>query len=126
VQPSLPTVGSHRVPELLRYYLDEHLPAAVALGLRARGIDVVSTAEAGRAAQEISDADQLAYATAQSWVLVTRDSDFIHLASTQLPHAGIIYLQRVLSIGDTIAYLEVIARLSTADEVRDILTCCDR
>ncbi len=116
---------SYRVPELLRYYLDEHLPAAVAVGLRDRGIDVVSTAEAGRAAQEIADTDQLAYATAQGRALVTRDRDFIPLASTQLPHAGIIYLQRALSIGDTISYLEIMARLTAPDEIRDMLTYCE-
>lgn len=44
------------MPEPLRYYFDEHMQAAIAEQLKARGIDVLTTAEAGRANRRTSDA----------------------------------------------------------------------
>ncbi len=77
--------------ESLRYYLDEdiHRGREVADALRRRGIDVVTTAEAGRASQRISDSDQLEFATQHSRVLVTQD---VRLQPTY-PHAGVIIMQ---------------------------------
>ncbi len=46
---------------------------AIAGGLRARGVEAITTAEAGRATQRLSDDDQLAFATASNRVLVTED-----------------------------------------------------
>lgn len=57
--------------DVLRYYLDEHIDPAISKGLRMRGIDVLTTEEAGRAHQGLTDSDQLAYAAAQERVLVT-------------------------------------------------------
>jgi len=111
--------------EPLRYYTDEHIETAVVIELRRRGIDILTTAEVGRAGRGISDADQLAYAATQGRVLVTRDRDFVELAATNIPHHGVILLQRALSIGDTITYLELTAHLATRDEMRDRLLFCD-
>jgi predicted nuclease of predicted toxin-antitoxin system len=113
------------MPEPLRYYFDEHIDPVIAAHLRARGIDVLTTIEAGRAGQGITDSHQLAYATEQGRVLVTRDRGFILLAATQMPHAGVILLQRPLSIGETIEYLEVAAQVIEADDMRDRLIYCD-
>lgn len=57
--------------ERLRYYLDEHIDPAVAAQLRARGVDAITAAEAGRAGQSIADIEQLAYAATQGRVMVT-------------------------------------------------------
>jgi hypothetical protein len=58
---------------VLRYYFDEHMKPAIARQLRKRGIDVLTTQEAGRANQGIDDPDQLAFATSLGRVLVTQE-----------------------------------------------------
>ena len=73
----------------IRYHLDEHVPHAVAVGLRRRGIDVTTTVE--QALMGASDVEQLAFATAQGRVLVTRDQDHLALARMNSAHAGIVF-----------------------------------
>lgn len=107
--------------ERLRYYLDEHMRPAIAEQLRAHGIDVVTTAEAGRAHHGLADEDQLRFAAESQRVLVTEDSDFVRLAATQQPHAGIVYFPIQLSIGACIAYLELLALTTQPDEMRNQL-----
>ena len=78
----------------LRYYLDEdvnHGPT-IARRLRERGIDAVTVSEVGRSGHGISDQDQLLYAGRERRVMVTED---IHFRS-QLPHAGLVVMQRPL------------------------------
>ena len=55
----------------MRFHLDEHLPHAIAEGLRRRGIDVTTTVEAGL--RGASDDVHLAYALEQRRVIVTID-----------------------------------------------------
>jgi hypothetical protein len=86
---------------------------------------VLTTAMAGRAGQRISDEEQLAYATAAGRVLVTSDRDFVQLAAIAAPHGGVLLMQRLLSIGAAIEYLELAAPALSADEVRDQLVYCD-
>ncbi len=43
--------------EQLRFYLDEHVPNAIAQGLRRRGVDVLTVQQAGRAG--LTDSAQL-------------------------------------------------------------------
>ena len=76
----------------IRFHLDEHMPLAVAEGLRQRGIDVTTTPDAGLL--KASDEKQLAYASREGRVLVTQDRDFLRLHSQGIPHAGIAYCRR--------------------------------
>lgn len=110
--------------EALRYYFDEHTHSAIARGLRARGIFVLTTKEAGRAHQSIYDDDQLAYAAAQGLVMVTSDRDYIRLAQEQQPHAGVVLLQQELSIGEYIEYLELLALTTSPESMRNTLVYC--
>jgi hypothetical protein len=73
----------------IKYHLDEHIDAAVAAGLRLRGVDVTTTVE--QELQGASDLQQLAFAYGQGRVLVTCDSDFIVLSKAGRPHAGIVF-----------------------------------
>lgn len=73
--------------EPIRYYMDEHLPAQVTQGLRRLGIDVLTAQEAGRCG--LPDPDQLAFATAEEWVMVTFDTDYLALHRAGVRHAGI-------------------------------------
>ena len=61
--------------EGLRYYFDEHVHSAIAHGLQARGIFVLTAQAAGRAGKRIPDDEQLAYARAQRLVLSYRSFD---------------------------------------------------
>ena len=74
---------------MILYHLDEHVPRAIADGLRRRGIDASTTVEAGL--RSATDEAHLAYARAQGRVMVTCDRDFLVLASRGHAHAGIVY-----------------------------------
>jgi len=55
------------VPEEIVYHTDEHVPTAVITGLRARGVDVVTSQESGLLAA--SDEQHLAYAAAEGRIV---------------------------------------------------------
>lgn len=110
---------------MLRYFFDEHIPWAIADQLQRRGIDVLTAQGAGRANKEIPDEDQLAFAASVDRVLVTEDRDFIPLAQNQQPHAGIVMLQRPLSTGEYVEYLELLALTTEPHEMRNQLLYCD-
>lgn len=110
---------------MLRYYFDEHIKGPIARGLRLRGIDVLTAQEAELADQELSDPYQLRHAASLNRVLVSEDRDFVALAYSHTPHAGIILLQRRLGIGQCIEYLELMTQITEPDEIRDQLIYCD-
>ena len=59
---------------MLRFHLDEHIDSAIADGLRRRGIDVTTTAEAGL--RGAGDEAHVAFALSEGRVVVTNDADF--------------------------------------------------
>ena len=61
----------------IRFHLDEHVHPAIAAGLRRRGIDVTTTAEAGLIGRD--DIDHVTFALAEGRVVYTNDSDFLNL-----------------------------------------------
>ena len=71
----------------IQFFLDQHIPSAVAQGLRQRGVDILTAQEAGRCG--LPDADQLQFATSQERVLVSFDSDFLALDAGGAKHAGV-------------------------------------
>ena len=73
----------------LRFYIDENVKTEIALGLRTRQIDVITTPEAGT--MGFTDEEHLAYARSTNRVIITQDSDFIILANKGESHAGIVY-----------------------------------
>jgi hypothetical protein len=107
---------------LIRYHLDEHVDPAVAEGLRRRGIDVTTTVEAGLTGA--TDEDQLAFATANARVCVTRDPDFLVLHSRQISHAGIAYWHpKRRNVGQIVLDLTLLWRVATAEEMRGRVEC---
>jgi predicted nuclease of predicted toxin-antitoxin system len=77
----------------LKFYLDEDLSPRIAEWLRRRDLDAVSAFEVGNV--QLSDRDQLAYATREGRCLVTRNArQFVSLSleavRQQKPHAGVI------------------------------------
>ena len=99
----------------IRFYLDEHVPTAVAQGLRRRGVDVMTVVDAGL--RSADDEAQLAFAAAEGRVFVTRDSDFLRLHSQGVSHAGIVYSPRRTSIGVLVKGLTLIAGATTPSDM---------
>ena len=96
----------------VQFHLDENVSNAIAEGLRRRG----TTAEAGLLSA--TDEEQLAYAHAQSPVLVTLDDDLLKLHAAGSPHAGIAYCkQGTKSFGAMLRALITIYEAVSAREV---------
>jgi predicted nuclease of predicted toxin-antitoxin system len=79
-------------------YFDRHIMTRLAIDLRGRGYDVLTTEEAGN--DTVSDEEQLAFATAEKRSILTfniRDFAPLHEAwqAAARPHAGIIVSQQL-------------------------------
>jgi hypothetical protein len=102
----------------IRYHLDEHVPTAIAIGLRRRGIDVTTTVEAGLTSA--SDEAQLAFAVAERRIIVTRDPDFLILSANGAMHAGIAFAPKTArSIGRIVLSLVHLHRMQTAEAMQN-------
>lgn len=95
---------------LIRLYVDEDASElAVVGGLRARGVDLLTTHEANRCG--VSDSEQLEFATSQGRVMYTLNAgDFVQLHREFLqqgrPHAGIVVIpEQRYSIGQKVRRL---------------------
>lgn len=99
----------------VRYYTDEHISRAVVRGLRQRGINVLSVAEANKLGA--TDEDHLAFALAEGRVVFTHDDDFLRLASSGKAHAGIVYAPNHTPIGKIIQNLMLIYEVLEAEEM---------
>ena len=99
----------------IKYLTDEHVPSAVAKGLRARGVEATTAAEAG--VLGTADAWLLTYAREQGNVLITYDVDFLRLHAAGMPHAGIVYGTVDLSIGVVIGGTLLIAEVLDANDM---------
>ena len=76
---------------MARLYSNENFPLPVVQELRNLGHDVLTVREAGKADQAIPDDEVLAFAAAESRVVLTLNRrDFIHLHAAQPNHGGII------------------------------------
>jgi uncharacterized protein with PIN domain len=101
--------------EAVRFYLDEHVPRAVAQGLRRRGIDVLTVQEAGMAGAD--DERHLTFALQEGRVIVTQDADFLRFQATGRSHAGIAYAPQQLSVGAFVRGLVSINDVSDAQDM---------
>jgi predicted nuclease of predicted toxin-antitoxin system len=101
----------------IRFHLDEVCDPRIAAGLRQRGVNVTTAAEAGLLGA--SDEGHLAYAWMQARVVVTHDTDFLRLHAAGARHAGIIYCPLQLrSLGDLIRSLALIWELLEPREMQ--------
>lgn len=82
--------------DLIKFYLDEHVPKAVTEGLRRRGVDVITVQELGLQAAE--DAWHLERASQDGRVVVTQDADFLRLHASGLPHRGLVYAHQQTAV----------------------------
>ena len=82
----------------IRLYFDRHIMTRLAVDLRGRGYDVLTTEEAGK--DTASDEEQLAFATGENRAILTfniRDFAPLHEGwqAAQRAHAGIIVSQQL-------------------------------
>ncbi len=100
----------------LRFFLDEHIPSAVAQGLARRGVDVLTAQQASRVS--CSDESQIEFARAEGRVVVTFDDDFLVLAAKGIQHAGIAFaVAERRSVGELIYALLLLHDVLTPDEM---------
>ena len=100
----------------IRFQFDEHLSHAVAVALRRRGIDVLTTVDAGL--RSAGDETQLDRAFNEGRVFVTCDQDDLIMASQGVRHVGIVFAPRgSKSIGQWIECLTLIHGACHADEM---------
>jgi hypothetical protein len=88
----------------LRLYVDECVNGRIVVGLRRRGIDVVTAGDDGQLSA--SDSDQITRATALGRILVTSDADFFAIAddllARQQPFLGMFFIQPRATIGEAV------------------------
>lgn len=108
----------------VRLYVDEDASeSAVMTGLRARGVDLVTTMEAGRLGT--SDTGQLAFAADQQRAIYTfNGSDFCRMHREFLQsgrsHAGIIVIpEQRYSVGQKIRRLAAFVHATSPDAMQD-------
>ncbi len=95
------------MPRAIRFHLDENCDPRVASGLRKKGIDVTTTAEARLL--HAPDEEHLAFASKEQRVIITQDADFLRIAARGISHHGIAYCQPASrSIREIIDCLELI------------------
>jgi hypothetical protein len=96
----------------IAFYMDQHVPRAITIGLRLRGVDVVTAYE--DAASNLDDSALLDRAGDLGRVLFTQDDDLLVEATTRqrqsISFAGVIYAHQLrVSIGACIHDLEIVA-----------------
>lgn len=101
----------------IRFYVDEHIARSVVAGLKRRGLDVVTTHEAGM--RGASDEEQLAFSTQGQRVMVTKDDDFLRLHARGFEHNGIAFVPGDASIGVIVRGLVLIHLILDDDEMRN-------
>lgn len=99
----------------IQFYLDEHIPKAVAKGLKQRGIEVFTCVELN--ALGFSDTEHLTLAQQNTWVMVTQDNDFLVLHAQGFQHTGIVFVTRPLTIGEFIHGLLLVHEVLSSEEM---------
>jgi predicted nuclease of predicted toxin-antitoxin system len=97
------------------FHLDEHVDPAIATALRRAGIDVTTTNEASLRTKD--DEAHLAFALAECSVIVTRDQDFLRVASQMRDHRGIVFYTAKQSMREVIQGLILIYEVMSPEEM---------
>jgi hypothetical protein len=98
----------------IRYYTDEHVSKAVVRAPRRRGVDVLTTPEAGML--NAPDEGHIMRAREESRVIFTQDEDFLRLAAGNV-HAGIVYASQATPLRAIISGLLLIHQVLDVEEM---------
>jgi len=90
----------------IAFYMNQHVPRAMTIGLRLRGVDVITAYEDG--ASEMDDSELLDRAGELERVLFTQDDDLLVEATKRqregTPFRGVIYAHQLrVSIGTCVS-----------------------
>ena len=85
---------------------------------------MLTAKEAGRAGLRIPDDEQLLFAFNEERIMVTSDRDFVELVPNARPNYGALLLQRPLSTGELIAYLEYAAKTFACERTANTVIFC--
>ena len=104
----------------LALYMDHHVPRAITVGLRVRGVEVLTAEENG--AKELQDSKLLDRAGALGRILFTHDDDLLVEATRRqragISFAGMIYAHPLrISIGRCVRDLETIAKAGEPEDL---------
>jgi len=107
---------------VLKLYMDQHVPRAITVELRLRGVDVLTAYEDGSNA--LDDPALLDRARELMRVLFTRDDDLLIEAARRQREGvlfnGIIYAHQLRApVGTCILELEVIAKAGGPEDLED-------
>jgi predicted nuclease of predicted toxin-antitoxin system len=86
-------------------------------GLKRRGIDVLTTVDAEM--RGASDERQLAFASAQQRVLVTKDDDLLKLHAEGVQHAGIVFVPAQATISAVVQGLVLVYGVLDSEEMEN-------
>lgn len=103
-------------------YMDEHVHRAITMGLRMRGIDVLTVQEDER--NGVDDLVILDRASELQRVIFSQDSDFLIEANRRqqqgIRFSGVLYAhQKLISIGNCVCDLEIVAQVSKPEDLAD-------
>jgi hypothetical protein len=101
-------------------YMNQHVPRAITIGLRLRGVDVITAYEDG--ASEMDDSELLDRAGELECVPFTQDDDLLAEATKRqregAPCRGVIYAHQLrVSIGTCVHNLEIIAKAGEPEDL---------
>jgi hypothetical protein len=101
-------------------YMDHHVPRSITIGLRMRGVDVITAHDDGASA--MGDPELLDRACELGRVIFSQDDDLVTEAvKRQRQHAGfggVIYAHQLrMSIGALIHELEIIAKAGEPEDL---------
>ena len=104
--------------------MDQHVPKAITIGLRVRGVDVMTAEEDDR--RDASDAELMDRATALGRIFISSDVDTLVIAAERQRRgesfSGLIYAHPLrVSVGQCIRDIELIAKAASPDEFRDTI-----
>ena len=93
--------GIKKMPQTIKFHLDENANSAIAKGLRGLGVDVTTTQAVGLIGA--GDGEQLKFTKTEGRVVFTHDDDFLRV---QIDHTAIVYCgQGRRAIGEIIQWL---------------------
>jgi len=106
----------------LKLYMDVQVHRAITIGLRLRGVDVLTAQEDERS--QTPDDELLDRATSLGRVLFSNDHDFLREATSRQQRGesftGVIYVHQIaLSVGRCISDLELIAKVCSLEDLAD-------
>ena len=103
----------------LRFYMDVHIPYAITMQLRRRGVDVLTSQEDGT--KRLDDSNLLDRASGLGRILVTQDDDLLREAASRqnqsLPFVGVIYAPALrVTLGEMVVDLELLSHVSNPED----------